>query len=159
MTSTGVKKFKNMSPAGKIMPAILWDKEGLILWGCYLCGRHWTLTAVVKHEEVWTFAFVHWLLPYRNMPEVLLSHENSRPPTNAHTPEAFTKFVWTYVRFLQPLQRQEKKLCVMRIWQGREWNRSKSLRFKPVNCGGVMATASSGEMYGPSYNPRKMHCQ
>jgi hypothetical protein len=95
MTSIGVKKFKNMSSAGKIMPTILWDEEGLILWGCYLCGWHWTLTAVAKHEEVWMFLFVHWLLPRRNMPEVLLSHENSRPPTNVHTTAAFTKFVWT----------------------------------------------------------------
>jgi hypothetical protein len=88
--TTGVKKFKNVSSAGKIMPTVL----GLILWGCYLWGRHWTLTAVAIHEEVWMFAFVHWLLPPGNMPEVLLSHENSRPHINMHTTEAFTKFVW-----------------------------------------------------------------
>jgi len=45
---------------------------------------HWTLAAVAKCEEVWIFAFVHWLLPARNMPEVLLSHENSRPHKCAH---------------------------------------------------------------------------
>jgi len=45
---------------------------------------HWTLTAVAKREEVWMFAFVHWLLPARNMLEVLLSHGNSRPHKCAH---------------------------------------------------------------------------
>ena len=95
MTSTGVKKFKNMSSAGKIMPTILWDEEGLILCGCYLWRRHWTLTAVAKREEVRMFAFVHWLLPARNVPKVLLSHENCRSHTNVHITEAFTDFMWT----------------------------------------------------------------
>ena len=84
MTSTGVKKFKNMSSAGKVMAVILWDEEGLILWGCYLWRWHWTLDCYSETRRSLNVCLCALTFHPRKMPELLLHHENTRSHKCAH---------------------------------------------------------------------------
>jgi hypothetical protein len=62
----------------------------LLLWISCLGGQQWTVTAVLKHWELWRLTVIKFI---SQMSEVLLLNINdARPYTSMRTNEAITKF-------------------------------------------------------------------
>jgi len=88
------KKFKTTPSAGKVMIAVFWDIDGVILVEVMARGETINSDAYIRTLQKLKQRYRR-VRPNRNPRDMFIQHDNARPHTNLRTQETNAKFGWT----------------------------------------------------------------
>ena len=88
------KKFKSGPSADKIVTTFFWDSEGAILIDTFTAGQTINSEVCIESLKKLKRRFSR-VRPHKNVNQILLQHNNTRPLTSLHIRWEITKFEWT----------------------------------------------------------------